>query len=260
MAARYNGTANQDDSLKSMVLDYAGNIFVTGAGKNISNNPDYVTIKYSPAGTVSWMKTYNGTGNGFDCAMDLCVSTRAYDPETFRKVYVCVTGQSAGTVTGKDCATIFYDENGNTVWTERFNRTGSADDIGYACATTNLIKAVYTTGISNNDYGTLAYNKDVPLLPESPSFENENQTEQSFSYPNPFNPSTKIYFALKGSSVVKLLIYDALGRVVDELINGNLDEGKHNVKWYASNYNSGIYFYRIETNYSIETKKLVLIK
>jgi hypothetical protein len=85
------------------------------------------------------------------------------------------------------------------------------------------------------------------------------------NYPNPFNPVTKIKFDLptkvKGqTSNVKLLVYDILGREVASLVNEQLKPGSYEVEWNASNYPSGVYFYKLTTGSFNETKKMVLIK
>lgn len=82
------------------------------------------------------------------------------------------------------------------------------------------------------------------------------------AYPNPFNPETNIKFdiPLGTSSDVSLIIYDALGRTVDVVVNEKLSPGSYIVQWNASKYSSGIYFYRLQHNGSSAVKKLVLVK
>ncbi|MEX0844746.1 MAG: T9SS type A sorting domain-containing protein, partial [Balneolaceae bacterium] len=81
------------------------------------------------------------------------------------------------------------------------------------------------------------------------------------NYPNPFNPSTVISYQLPVNSVVKLQIYDMLGREVATLIDGERKAaGKYNVTFNAGNLASGIYIYQLKVGNSIFTKKLSLIK
>ena len=96
-----------------------------------------------------------------------------------------------------------------------------------------------------------------------------NQIPMKFSlsqnYPNPFNPLTKIKFDVApnlkgGTSNVKLLIYDILGREVAAIVNECLNAGSYEATWDASNYPSGVYFYSLQTEGFKQTKKLVLIK
>jgi len=80
------------------------------------------------------------------------------------------------------------------------------------------------------------------------------------NYPNPFNPKTDILFDLPKESFVKLIVYDALGKEVSILANQNLKAGSYKIDWDATNYPSGIYFYKIEAGDFSSTKKMILIK
>ena len=80
------------------------------------------------------------------------------------------------------------------------------------------------------------------------------------SYPNPFNPVTNIKFDITSRSNVKLVIYDAAGRQVDELVNGELNAGTYKAEWNDVNYSSGVYFYTLSSGSYRETKKMILIK
>ena len=88
--------------------------------------------------------------------------------------------------------------------------------------------------------------------------------EQNF--PNPFNPSTMIRFGLHSRSTVRLVVYNILGQMVEELLNGEEGEGFHSVTWNPS-VPSGAYFYRIEvtsiddpSNHFTQIRKMILMK
>jgi hypothetical protein len=80
------------------------------------------------------------------------------------------------------------------------------------------------------------------------------------NYPNPFNPSTTIMFEVPKSSVVRLSVYDLLGREVSALLNERRDAGVHEVEFEGSNLASGVYFYRLQTGDFVQTKKLMILK
>lgn len=80
------------------------------------------------------------------------------------------------------------------------------------------------------------------------------------NYPNPFNPSTIIRYEIPKSCFVKLVIYDILGKEVEILVNEKQNEGTYEVTFYVSKYQSGVYFYKLETENYSETKKMLLIK
>ena len=84
--------------------------------------------------------------------------------------------------------------------------------------------------------------------------------ELSQNYPNPFNPVTKINFALPKQGFVTLKIYDVLGREVRTLVNEVKSAGQYSVDFNASEFASGVYFYKLETNGFSNIKRMMLIK
>ncbi|NBC27945.1 MAG: T9SS type A sorting domain-containing protein [Bacteroidetes bacterium] len=86
------------------------------------------------------------------------------------------------------------------------------------------------------------------------------QTELHQNYPNPFNPATNISYTLSKSGSTNLTVYDLAGRKVAELVNGVQSSGNHTVSWDATSMASGLYIYRLQTNGSSISKKMLLIK
>lgn len=80
------------------------------------------------------------------------------------------------------------------------------------------------------------------------------------NYPNPFNPSTTITYELPKSSEVRLSVYDVLGREVSVLVNERRDAGVHEVKFDGSNLASGVYFYRMQAEDFVQSRKLIFLK
>jgi len=80
------------------------------------------------------------------------------------------------------------------------------------------------------------------------------------NYPNPFNPTTMIKFDLPKSGVVKLSVYDNLGKEIQSIINGYRNSGSYEINFDGSKLSTGVYFYRITTNEISETKRMLLIK
>ena len=82
------------------------------------------------------------------------------------------------------------------------------------------------------------------------------------NYPNPFNPSTNIQFDLPNDGYVKIFIYDIKGAHIDELVNGHMEAGYHQIKWDGSRQASGMYFIQMiadNGNY-IKMSKMMLVK
>ncbi len=108
--------------------------------------------------------------------------------------------------------------------------------------------------VGKSDY---AEQEVAPLLPS------EYALEQNF--PNPFNPSTNIRFALPEASEVTLTVFNLLGREVATVVTGRFDAGVYTVTWDGSNgagvpVASGVYFYRLSTEEYRETRKMLLLK
>ncbi len=86
----------------------------------------------------------------------------------------------------------------------------------------------------------------------------------SNNFPNPFNPTTSFYIYLPNQGAVKCTVYDINGKEVAELLNGELNYGRHLVTWNAENFCSGVYFVKTEyfdKNFvSFKINKLCLIK
>ncbi len=81
------------------------------------------------------------------------------------------------------------------------------------------------------------------------------------SYPNPFNPTAMIRFALPTVSKVTLKIYNLLGQVVSTLVDQTEQPGYQQVEWNASSFTSGVYFYRIEaTDVADPSKSFTSVK
>jgi hypothetical protein len=80
------------------------------------------------------------------------------------------------------------------------------------------------------------------------------------NYPNPFNPSTTIRYGLPNRSRVTLTIFNTLGQIVRELVNGETEAGYHEVRFDGSGLSSGVYFYRLRAGNFVETRKLLLVR
>jgi len=82
----------------------------------------------------------------------------------------------------------------------------------------------------------------------------------SQNYPNPFNPRTEISYEVPAAKLVKLTVYNILGKEMAELVNERQSPGKYKVSFDASNLTSGVYFYTLSTDNFTETKRMILLK
>jgi len=114
------------------------------------------------------------------------------------------------------------------------------------------------------------YSVSLPATPTALSTIADNVVSPSVfrlkqNYPNPFNPSTLIDFEVFESSNVSLNVYDLSGRLVKNLLSGNLNSGVYTIEWNGKNNNgisaaAGVYFYSISSKENTIIKKMSLIK
>jgi Secretion system C-terminal sorting domain len=78
--------------------------------------------------------------------------------------------------------------------------------------------------------------------------------------PNPFNPSTTIRYSLAEKNLVRLTIFDVLGKEITKLVDAIQEAGPHSLQWNASHVASGTYFCRIEAGNFVQTNKMLLLK
>jgi uncharacterized delta-60 repeat protein len=152
---RYNGPGNGQDYASAVAVDAAGNVYVTGSSMSSGNYYDYATVKYGPDGSEQWVRRYDGPGNSADWAHAIAVD-RAGD--------VYVTGQSDGSGSNGDYATIKYGADGSEQWVRRYNGPGNGGDSAEAIAV-DADGDVYVIGGSEGsgssyDYATIKYGAD----------------------------------------------------------------------------------------------------
>ena len=85
------------------------------------------------------------------------------------------------------------------------------------------------------------------------------------NYPNPFNPTTNIKYSLPEGAHVVLEVFDVTGRLVQKLVDGEVEAGHHMVRWDARNavgvqVASGLYIYRIHAADFVDVKTMLLVK
>ena len=158
--ARYNGPGNDYDSASAIAIDSNDNIYVTGASCASDGPWDYATIKYTPDSNIPvWVARYNGPGDDEDLARAIAIDSDS-------NIYV--TGESVGSGTYYDYATIKYDPNGNEIWVARYNGPGTSRSNAEAIAIDSN-NNVYVTGYSEGvakDYATIRYSPDYTCTPQ----------------------------------------------------------------------------------------------
>lgn len=135
---------------------------------------------------------------------------------------------------------------------------GNSNSVNQYSFTDNTVIAgqAYSYRLKQIDFdGQFEYSSIVNVEAGIPT---EFNLEQN--YPNPFNPTTSISFSLPKAAQVNLSVYNVLGEKVAQLINTQMEAGKHNINFNASNLSTGTYIYRIETPEFSTSKKMMLVK
>jgi len=153
--ARYNGPGNGADIPFRVVLDGAGNPYVTGRSVGSGTGSDYATLKYnSTNGAQMWVARYNGPANNTDFGLRLALDSATN---------VFVTGVSYGGASNYfDYATVKYSPSGGQLWVSRYTGPGAGFDSPFALVvdgTGNAYVAGYSDGgpDATNDFVTLKY-------------------------------------------------------------------------------------------------------
>ena len=110
------------------------------------------------------------------------------------------------------------------------------------------------------DSGTVTLLKQLSDIDDDPYALLPGNFTLHQNYPNPFNPTTTISFDLAVRSTVRFEVFDVLGRTVDSRDLGDLGAQNHIVEFDASHLTSGIYFYRITTEFGADSRKMLLLK
>jgi uncharacterized delta-60 repeat protein len=151
---RYNGPANRDDGATAIVVDAAGNVYVSGGSYGAGyDRYHYTILKYDTNGNLLWEKHY-GPANPNDGETAIAVDAAG-------NVYV--SGESAG-----NYATLKYDTNGNLLWEKLYNGQGNTPHQPQAIAvdgTGNVYVTGYSVRVNSDwDYATLKYDTNGNLL------------------------------------------------------------------------------------------------
>jgi hypothetical protein len=131
----------------------------------------------------------------------------------------------------------------------------SAERHNYGFTDSNIPEGKYSYRLKQIDYSGIYSYSDIIEVNVEPS-----RFYLSQNYPNPFNPVTKIRYSLPQTVYVTLKVYNTIGEEVVTLVNNIEEAGSHLIEFDASDFNSGVYYYKLESgNFSV-TNKMTLIK
>ena len=219
----YHGPGNQSDNAMALILDAAGNAYVTGSTWADASHYDFTTIKYAPDGTQRWIAHYPGVSHrAFAEAIGLDVNANVY-----------VSGYSYDSTGGSDAVTVKYDSAGNQRWAERYAGPYGEDE-AYVLAV-GPDSSVFVGGRTNSDSGGMDY------LALRYGVAGAVAEERATPHAGRFTPNATIVNGMlflegdcpRTGTVPKIALLDAVGRKVMELRTGAND---------VSGFPPGVYF------------------
>jgi Secretion system C-terminal sorting domain/FG-GAP-like repeat len=132
----------------------------------------------------------------------------------------------------------------------------STEPQSYSFIDDNASAGSYLYRLKQIDYdGSFHYSQTVEV---EANIINNFALEQN--YPNPFNPTTTIRYSIAKDGYVNLSVFNSLGQKVASLIYGNIKAGKYHITFDASKLASGVYYYRLESNNKVISKKMIVLK
>lgn len=165
---------------------------------------------------------------------------------------ICIINVDTVFVVG-EYGRIYKTTNGGINWNQQNSpTTDPLWDVDFVDANTGWIVGFNGTILKTTN-GGIAWVK--PISKGVPS-----GFELYQNYPNPFNPTTTIKYAIAKTCLVRISVFDILGREIAVVVNEKQSPGIYETQFDAVNYPSGVYFYRIEAGDFVEAKKMVLVK
>jgi uncharacterized delta-60 repeat protein len=225
----------------------AGHTLSFGAGIR-----DFYVVRTNSQGNTLWTRTYGGS-----------MGDEAYSVQQIADGGYIVAGLTSSSGAGlSDFYLVKTNSYGEPLWTRTYG--GSMGDEAYSVQQTadgGYIVAGYTSSFGAGSYDFYLV-KTGPDVSKAEPARNGIPSEYILypNFPNPFNPSTQMAYALPKTGKVSLKVFNLLGEEVATLVQGMQSAGTHTALFDGSGLPSGIYLCRLESEDFIQTKKMVLLK
>lgn len=235
-------------------------IFPNGTQVQITAPPEVSTTstKYS---FLNW-------SNGGSATQTITLGADLNLVATYKAGYKLIVNSAYGTVTGHNQ---FFDSGSVASWcvTPRIVNSGGTNYYfhGWNGSGANSYTSADSSGRDTcvgwpmkNAFVEIARWNTTPIGINNISSEIPSEYKLHQNYPNPFNPATKIKFDIIKSGIVKIVVYDLLGKEVAVLANEFMPAGRFEADFDASRLASGIYYYKITSNEFVSVRKMMLLK
>ncbi|MFZ1517534.1 MAG: T9SS type A sorting domain-containing protein [Ignavibacteriaceae bacterium] len=173
------------------------------------------------------------------------------DPENTNRIYIGLGAHSQFLTSTYTSGGIYFSDNHGQSWMKIFDSQA------------NMIKSdnsVPRKLYFNTKYGLLRITDTLVTSVNEIANNLPKEYGLTQNFPNPFNPTTTIKYEVPQILNVKIEVFDVLGRIVKVLVDEQKTTGFYEIKFDASSFASGIYYYRIKANEFVQTKKMILIK
>ncbi len=257
-----NGLSNK--SVQTLLFGTSGEIYAGtfggGIAKSIDGGNNWTTLNISSA--YIWKlaldnegNLYAGTyGNGLFKSVDGENWSSSSNGLNSEHVYSINFDNDNNAYVSSWSAGIFSSTNAGESW-EGLGMEGMG-------ASSLIIDRESNSVVVGTTDGVVFSRPAVVVGVKEDEVKNPKTFELNQNYPNPFNPSTIISYQIPTNTWVKLEVYDILGKVVKILVNNYQTQGNYKINFNTAELglSSGIYFYRIKTDFNNAVKKMILIK
>lgn len=238
----------------TIARDAAGNIIVAGNTSAGFNYGDLLIVKYNASGAEVWSNIYNGGLDDNAAALALDGDGSAYITGTSVR-------QSAPNSQTTDIVTVKFNASGAIQWSIKYNGPANLSDMPVSIglysspivySPTSIYVAGYDNGIGTQaDWVIVKYTQPSTVccvIGKSASIAEVDERSAQFrinNFPNPFKGVTNIQYELPQSGKVLITVFDAVGRVLALMDEGNRNAGIHRKAFSGSMLPKGIYHYKI---------------
>lgn len=217
------------------------------ATSGISNN---AVFALAASGTNIYAGTYGGgiflsSNNGTNWV----ASNNGLMNNYVRTIYINGTNIFVGTDSGA-----YLSTNGGALWIRKNQGFSSIP----SCRSFGLLNNYIFVATDGHSIWRRVYSETIGVQNISSEIPSSFKLKQN--YPNPFNPTTNIRFDVVKESYISLKVFDIRGELVETLVYEKLAPGTYQTSWNASQYASGVYFYKIIANGFVETNRMLYLK
>jgi hypothetical protein len=266
MGSDIDGEANSDRSGNAVSLDSDGDRVAIGGYFNDGTGTEAGHVRVYEYSSGSWSQL----GNGLDIS-NLPYSQEGSIAIPLDVMYLTVD-DDYNFVTIENDVTMSWDLSslpetiiGLTLTDNTTNATTDllqSEELTFTTIAKGSFPAYGSNGV--NIYPQVGESQFTLSVAYSALTTNDDMMPKEFAlhpaYPNPFNPSTMISFDVPELQNISVQIFNITGQLIETLINGNIESGKHEVIWDAGNLPSGIYFVQLKSGEKTITQKLTLLK